>query len=191
MEIRKVVTVCRETRKDGEKEVEPVKQAAAGVVIKNPFAGEYKEDLTPLMEIGEELGTMLGKKAVETLGVDPEDVDSYGKAAIVGENGETEHAAAILHPRLGNPFREQVGGGKAIIPSAKKLGGIGTTIDVPVHFKDAAYVRSHYDAIEVSVPDAPRADEIFVVLAVTYGGRPNPRIGGLQKEEAECEDGLR
>lgn len=191
MEIRKLVTVCEETRRDGEKEVDPVKKAAAVVVIKNPFAGEYKEDLTPLMEIGEELGTMLGKKAVEALGVKPEEVHSYGKGAIVGADGETEHAAAILHPRLGKPFRVEVDGGKAIIPSAKKLGGIGTSIDVPVHYKDAAYVRSHYDAIEVRVPDAPRADEILIALAVTYGGRPNPRIGGLTKKEAKCEDGLR
>jgi hypothetical protein len=191
MEIRKLVTVVEETRIDGEKEVEPVSKAAAVAIIKNPFAGEYVEDLTPLMEIGEELGTLLGKKAVEALGIELEEANSYGKGAIVGENGETEHAAAILHPRLGAPFREELGGGQAIIPSAKKLGGLGTPLDVPVHYKDAAYVRSHYDAMEIKVADAPRADEILVALVVTDGGRPNPRIGGLQKEEAKCEDGLR
>lgn len=191
MEIRKIVTVVEETRIDGVKEVQPTRKAAAVAVIKNPFAGEYVEDLTPLMEVGEKLGTMLGKKAVEALGIKPEDAHSYGKGAIVGEAGELEHAAAILHPRLGKPFRAELNGGKAIIPSAKKLGGIGTGLDVPVHFKDAAYVRTHYDAMEVRVPDAPRADEILVALIVTDSGRPNPRIGGLQLSEVKGEDGLR
>jgi len=118
-------------------------------------------------------------------------VHSYGKAAIVGEHGEYEHAAAILHPTLGTPFRAAVGGGKAIIPSAKKLGGPGTTIDVPLHFKDAAFVRTHFDAMEVRLGDAPRADEILVVLAVTDGGRPHARVGGLTVAESKKEDGLR
>ncbi|MCG8642833.1 MAG: amino acid synthesis family protein [Desulfobacterales bacterium] len=191
MQIRKIVTVVEETRIDGLKEVQPARKAAAVAVIKNPFAGIYAEDLTPLMEVGEKLGTMLGKKAVEALGIKPEDSHSYGKGAIVGEAGELEHAAAILHPRLGKPFRAELNGGKAIIPSAKKLGGIGTGLDVPVHYKDAAYVRTHYDAMEVRVPDAPRADEILVALIVTDAGRPNPRIGGLQLSEVKGEDGLR
>ncbi|TMQ15036.1 MAG: amino acid synthesis family protein [Candidatus Rokuibacteriota bacterium] len=111
--------------------------------------------------------------------------------AIVGERGEYEHAAALLHPKLGAPLRAAVGGGKAIIPSAKKLGGPGTAIDVPLHFKDAAFVRTHYDAMEVRLPDAPRGDEIVLVVVVTDGGRPHPRIGGLTKDEAKKEDGLR
>src|SRR5919199_1889442 len=106
------------------------------------------------------------------------------KAAIVGEHGEYEHAAALLHPKLGAPLRAAVGGGKAIIPSAKKLGGPGTGIDVPLHFKDAAFVRSHYDAMEVRLPDAPRANEIVLAIVVTDGGRPHPRVGGLTKDEA-------
>jgi hypothetical protein len=118
-------------------------------------------------------------------------VHSYGKAAIVGEHGEYEHAAAILHPTLGAPFRAAVGGGKAIIPSAKKLGGPGATIDVPLHYKDAAFVRTHFDAMEVRLCDAPRADEILVALAVTDGGRPHPRVGGLTVAESRKEDGLR
>ena len=114
-----------------------------------------------------------------------------GKAAIVGENGEREHAAAILHPKLGKPFRDSVSRGLALIPSAKKVGGMGTEIDVPINFKDAAFVRSHFDAMAVRVDDAPRVDEIVVALVVTDCGRPHPRIGGLKKEEAKMEDGLR
>ncbi|HVJ49173.1 amino acid synthesis family protein [Desulfitobacterium sp.] len=192
MEIRKIVTVVEETRKDGEKMVTPpTRKASVAAVIKNPFAGKYVEDLTELMEVGEQLGEILAKQAVKSLGITKEEVQSYGKGAIVGEKGELEHAAAILHPRLGKPFREQVGGGKAIIPSAKKLGGVGTGLDVPVHYKDAAFVRSHYDAMEVRVPDAPRADEIVVAVVVTASGRPHARIGGLQRNEIKGEDGLR
>lgn len=160
-------------------------------MIRNPFAGKYVENLDPLIDIGEELGGILGKRAVEALRITPKNAESYGKAAIVGEAGELEHAAAILHPKLGTPLREAVGGGKAIIPSAKKMGGPGTEIDVPLHYKDAAFVRSHFDAMTVRVPDAPRADEIVVVIVVTDSGRPHARIGGLKKEEAKREDGLR
>ena len=109
----------------------------------------------------------------------------------MGEHGEYEHAAALLHPKLGTPLREAVGGGKALIPSVKKLGGMGDAIDIPLGYKDAAFVRSHFDGMTVSVNDAPRADEILVAIAVTDGGRPHPRIGGLKKEEAKGEDGLR
>lgn len=192
MEIRKIVTIVEETHKDGEKAVAtPTRKAAVAAVIKNPFAGQYVEDLTELMEVGEQLGGMLAAKAIQALGISKEEAESYGKGAIVGEKGELEHAAAILHPRLGKPFREELGGGKSIIPSAKKLGGVGTGLDVPVHYKDAAFVRTHYDAMEVRIPDAPRADEIVVALVVTASGRPHPRIGGLLKEEIKGEDGLR
>ena len=114
-----------------------------------------------------------------------------GKAAIVGENGELEHAAAILHPTLGKPLRVAVEKGAALIPSAKKRGGMGARIDVPLGHKDAAFVRSHFDAIEVGVSDAPRADEIVVAIVVTDSGRPLPRIGGLQTHEVEGKDGLK
>jgi len=118
-------------------------------------------------------------------------VQSYGKAAIVGEDGELEHAAAILHPRLGAPLRRAVEKGAALIPSAKKRGTMGTAIDVPLGHKDAAYVSSHFDAMEIHVPDAPRRDEIVVAVVVTDSGRPLPRIGGLSDAEAEGRDGLR
>ena len=192
MEIRKYITVLEEIHSDGGRKMDPPgKRAAAIAVIKNPFAGEFVDDLTPLMDIGEELGGILGKMAVDALGIAPEKAESYGKAAIVGENGEREHAAAILHPKLGKPFRDSVSRGLALIPSAKKVGGMGTEIDVPINFKDAAFVRSHFDAMAVRVDDAPRADEIVVALVVTDCGRPHPRIGGLKKEEAKMEDGLR
>ena len=192
MEIRKYVTVVEETAMEGGKKVDPpTRKAAAIAVIRNPFAGKYVENLNELIDTGEKLGGILGKKAVEALNIPPQRAESYGKAAIVGVEGELEHAAAILHPKLGTPMREAVGGGKAIIPSAKKMGGPGTEIDVPLHYKDAAFVRTHFDAMSVRVPDAPRSNEIVVAIVVTDSGRPNPRIGGLKKEEAKKEDGLR
>ena len=192
LEMRKVVTVVEEVMADGGKPVEkPYKKCAAVAVIKNPFAGKYVEDLTELIDTGEYLGGFLAQKAVEAMGIDPKDAESYGKAAIIGEAGELEHGAAILHPKLGKPMRDAVNGGKAIIPSAKKMGGPGTTLDVPLHYKDAAFVRTHYDAMEVRLHDAPKADEIVVAVVVTSGGRPHPRIGGLQKNEIKGEDGLR
>jgi hypothetical protein len=189
MQTRKLYTVVEQILADGGREVRhPVLHAAAIAVVANPFAGRFVEDLAELVAIGEELGASLGRRAVDALGTTPE---SYGKAAVVGLNGELEHAAAILHPNLGAPFRDAVGGGKAIIPSAKKLGAPGTAIDVPLHYKDAAFVRSHYGAMELRVPDAPGADEIVVALVVGHGGRPHPRIGGLRKEEVRGDDGLR
>jgi hypothetical protein len=189
MKIRKLVTVVEEILSDGGREARrPTRKVAAVAVIDNPFAGRFVEDLTELIDDGEELGAILAKRATEALGGPAE---SFGKAAIVGEQGEYEHAAALLHPKLGAPLRAAIGGGKAIIPSAKKLGGPGTSIDIPLHFKDAAYVRSHYDAMEVRLHDAPRAGEIVLAIALTDGGRPHPRIGGLTKDEARKEDGLR
>lgn len=169
----------------------PTRRALAMAVIANPCAGRYVDSLDELVAVGEELGALLGGKCVEALGIRPEQAESYGKAAIVGEGGELEHAAAILHPKLGAPLRRAVGTGAALVPSAKKVGGLGTAIDVPLGHKDAAFVRSHFDAIEARVADAPRAAEIVVAVAVTDSGRPLPRVGGLQKHEIKGEDGLR
>ncbi len=192
MEIRKIVKIVEETRTEMGKPVDPpTRRAAAVAVIKNPFAGKYQENLDELISVGEELGGLLGKMAVEALGIKPERAESYGKAAIVGSKGELEHAAAILHPKLGGPLREAVAGGKALIPSAKKMGCPGTEIDVPIHYKDAAFVRSHFDAMPVRVQDAPRGDEIVVAVVVTDSGRPLARVGGLLKQDAKKEDGLR
>ncbi len=192
MNIRKIVTVVEETRSEmGQSVNPPTRRAAVLAVIKNPFAGVYQENLDELVTTGEQLGGILADMAVKALDIKPEQAESYGKAAIVGSRGELEHAAAILHPKLGTPFRNALAGGKAIIPSAKKMGTPGTEIDVPVHYKDAAFVRSHFDAMPVRVQDAPKGDEIVVALVVTDSGRPLPRVGGLKKEEAKKEDGLR
>ena len=191
-DIRKIVVTVEETHRESGKGVSPAtRKAAAVAVIANPFAGKYVEDLAPLMDIGEELGGLLAKRAVAALGIEGGKAESYGKAAIVGENGELEHAAAILHPKMGKPVREALVKGAALIPSAKKMGGVGTPIDVPLGHKDAAFVRTHFDGMEVRIADAPRADEILVAIVVTDSGRPLPRVGGLQKHEIKGEDGLR
>jgi hypothetical protein len=192
MIIRKLLTVIEETHQEGgETILPPTRKAAAIAVISNPFAGRHVVDLGELVAIGERLGGLLGERAVAALGVSPSGAQSYGKAAIVGEDGELEHAAAILHPKLGAPLRLAVEKGAALVPSAGKRGGMGSAIDVPLGHKDAAYVRSHFDAMEVRVPDAPRRDEIVVVVVVTDSGRPLPRIGGLTVEEMVGKDGLR
>ena len=191
-DIRKTSVIVEETRSDIGRPVDPpTRKAAAIAVIKNPFAGRYVEDLSELMDIGSELGALLGGMCVAALGIRPEAAQSFGKAAIVGENGEWEHAAAILHPKLGAPLRKALEKGAALVPSVKKLGGPGTAIDIPLGHKDAAFVRSHFDGMEVRLADAPRADEILVAIAVTDSGRPFPRIGGLTTEEVKGEDGLR
>jgi hypothetical protein len=190
--LRKIITVVEETRTEmGRAITPPTRRAAAIAVIANPFAGTYVEDLTPLIDIGAELGQFLTERAVAALGIPGPQAQSYGKAAAVGENGELEHAAAILHPKLGAPARKVLGTGAALIPSSKKRGGPGVSIDVPLGHKDAAFVRSHFDGMTVSVVDAPRADEIVVVVAVTDSGRPLPRVGGLTVGEVKGEDGLR
>jgi amino acid synthesis protein len=190
--IRKIVTFVEETHREVDKTVEPAtRRAAAAAVIENPFAGRYVEDLSELIEIGEELGALLTERAVAALGIPGPSAESYGKAAAVGENGELEHAAAVLHPKLGTPVRRVLGKGAALIPSAKKRGGMGVTLDIPLGHKDAAYVRSHFDGMEIRVSDAPRANEILVAIAVTDSGRPLARVGGLTKDQIKGEDGLR
>jgi hypothetical protein len=190
--IRKLLTAVDEIHIEmGKTVAPPTRRAVAAAVIENPFAGKFQEDLSELTAIGEELGDLLTRKCVEMLGIEGGKAESFGKAAIVGENGELEHAAAILHPKMGTPVRKVLTKGPALIPSAKKMGGPGTAIDVPLGHKDAAFVRSHFDAIEIRVPDAPRANEIVVAIAVTDSGRPLARVGGLQKHEIKGEDGLR
>ena len=190
--IRKLIVQVDETLIEmGQPLSKPTRKALAMAVIDNPCAGRYVENLDELIAIGEELGALLGQKCVQALGIAPGDAQSYGKAAIVGEAGELEHAAAILHPKLGAPLRKAVEKGAALVPSAKKRGGLGTAIDVPLGHKDAAFVRSHFDAMEARVSDAPRANEMVVAIVVTDSGRPLARIGGLQAHEIKGEDGLR
>ncbi len=190
--IRKIIVQVDEVHIEmGQPVTPPTRRALAMAVIDNPYAGRYSQNLDELIAIGEELGQLLGDKCVQALGIAPGAAQSYGKAAIVGESGELEHAAAILHPKLGAPLRKAVEKGAALVPSAKKLGGLGTAIDVPLGHKDAAFVRSHFDAMEARVADAPRAREIVVAVVVTDSGRPLPRIGGLQASEIVGQDGLR
>ena len=191
-QIRKIVVQVDEVRREMGREVNPpTRRALAMAVIANPYAGSYAAQLDELIAIGEELGGLLGDKCVQALGIAPGQAQSYGKAAIVGEAGELEHAAAILHPKLGAPLRKAVEKGAALVPSAKKQGGVGTAVDVPLGHKDAAFVRSHFDAMEARISDAPRANEIVVAVVVTDSGRPLPRIGGLQVSEIQGNDGLR
>jgi hypothetical protein len=190
--IRKLIVQVDEIRIEMGRPIEPpTRRALAIAVIENPLAGRFEEKLDVLIAIGEELGGLLGDECVRALGIAPAQAQSYGKAAIVGEAGELEHAAAILHPKLGAPLRKAVSHGAALVPSAKKRGGLGSAIDVPLGHKDAAFVRSHFDAMEARVSDAPRANEIVVAVAVTDSGRPLARIGGLTVDEIKGEDGLR
>ncbi len=190
--IRKIAVWVEETHQEGGRAISPpTRKAVAAAVIENPYAGQYVDDLSPLMEIGAELGGLLGQKCVDALGIKPEEAESYGKAAMVGADGELEHAAALLHPKMGAPLRKAVDKGAALVPSSKKRGGMGQDLDVPLGHKDAAYVRSHFDGIEIRLNDAPRAREILVAIAVTDSGRPLPRVGGLTTDEATGKDGLR
>lgn len=191
-QIRKLAVFLEETHREmGQGIAPPTRKAAAVAVIANPFAGVYAEDLAALMQIGEELGGLLGRRCVQALGIQPAQAESYGKAAMVGEGGELEHAAAILHPRLGAPLRAAVEKGAALVPSSKKMGGPGQPLDIPLGHKDAAFVRSHFDAMTVQINDAPRAGEIMVAVAVTDSGRPLARVGGLTKDQITGTDGLR
>lgn len=175
MEIRKTILSVEEVLTDADRRVAtPIHRATAIVVIKNPFAGRFVQDLTPLFDVGHELGALLMKRVVDLLGGAPV---SYGKAAIVGTLGEMEHGGAICHPKLGKPMREAVGGGEAIIPSNVKVAGPGTPIDVPLGHKDNVWSFDHFDTLTVMVPDAPRPDEIVVVMAVADSGRPHARVG--------------
>ena len=189
--LRRIVTIVEETLIEGGRVLEtPTRRAAAVAIIANPFAGAYREDLSPLMATGKALGRILPERAVAALGIPGDKVESFGKAALVGEDGELEHAAALLHPELGAPFRDVLGRGAALIPSSKKRGAPGAAFDIPLGHKDAAKVRSHFDGMEVRVSDAPRAGEIAVAIAVTDSGRPLPRVGGLTKDRIVGVDGL-
>ncbi|GAA3658559.1 amino acid synthesis family protein [Microbacterium marinilacus] len=161
-------------------------KAAVAVVIRNPFAGRWVEDLSPLTAPSASLGTELGERAVALLGGRP--VESYGKGGLAGLSGEQEHVVACITTVFGDAFRDAVGGGKAWISSASKTAAAGTQIDIPLAFKDEVYVRSHYDAITIALPDAPHPDELVLIAAVATGGRPNARVGGLTVSDIVARD---
>lgn len=189
--LRKIVTVAEEIcHEGGPPPAKPLRRGAAIAVIDNPYAGRYVDDILPMMEALKPLGLDLAGRLVDLLGGDPAAIEGYGKGAIVGAAGELEHGA-LWHVPGGYAMREKLGGAKAIVPSAKKVGRVGATLDVPITHINASYVRSHFDAMEVSVADAPRANEIVYALVMTTGGRVHARVGGLRASEIEGEDGLR
>lgn len=185
-----VVQVDEIFHEGGPARAEPVKRGAVLAVIENPFAGRYVEEITGFMDDLKPLGLEMAKRLLDALGGDPSKVEGYGKGAIVGGGGELEHGA-LWHNPGGYAMRELLGGAKAIVPSTKKVGGPGARIDIPVTHINASYVRSHFDAIEVGINDAPRANEMVLVLAMTTGPRVHARAGGLDAKDIKGEDGLR
>lgn len=185
-----VVSVDEIFHENGPPAAQPLKRAAVLAVIENPFAGGYVEDIMPFMEALKPLGLTMARRLIDALGGDPAVVEGYGKGAIVGAAGELEHAA-LWHNPGGYAMRELLGDAKAIVPSTKKVGGPGTHLDVPITHINASYVRSHFDAVEVGIGDAPRANEMVVALAMTTGPRIHARVGGLKASEIKGEDGLR
>jgi hypothetical protein len=191
VEVRKFATVVEEVfHEGGPPAARPLKQGACLAVIRNPYAGRYVPDILPLMKDLEPLGLEMAKRLIAALGVAPKDIEAYGKGAIVGSAGELEHGA-LWHAPGGYGMREVLGGTKAIVPATKKVGGPGTRLDVPVTHVNASYVRSHFTAMELGLPDAPKDDEIVLILAMTTGPRIHARAGGLQAAEIKGEDGLR
>ena len=191
VDMRKRVTIVEEIFHEGGPVVaNPRKRGAALVVIRNPFAGRYVEDIAPFMKHLEPLGVTMARDLVEALGGDPKSIEGYGKGAIIGSAGELEHGA-LWHVPGGYAMRAILGDAKAIVPSTKKVGGPGARLDVPVTHINASYVRSHFDAFEIGVADSPRADEILLALVMTKGPRVHARVGGLKASEIKGEDGLR
>ena len=183
LEIRKLLTVVEELHTEGgRRDGEPLRKAAAAVVVRNPYASRpFSEDLSEIVEPSEELGALLGESAVQGLGTAAE---SYGKAALVGTAGEQEHAVAIKTSVFGDAFRSAIGGATAWLPSNSKRCAAGTSVDVPLCCKDEVWVRSHYDTITVCIPDAPLPEEIVLIAAVASRGRLNARLGGMSREQA-------
>jgi hypothetical protein len=191
VEIRKFATVVEEVfHEGGPRATTPLRRAAVIAVIKNPFAGSYVADIQPFMEDLKPLGLTMANRLVALLGGDPSVVEGYGKGAIVGAAGELEHGA-LWHAPGGYAMREVLGDAMAIVPSTKKVGGVGTRLDVPITHINASYVRSHFDAMELGLNDAPRADEMALMLVMTTGPRVHNRAGGLAADQITGKDGLR
>jgi len=191
VQVRKFVVTAEEIlHEGGPRPARPRTRAAAAAIVKNPYAGSYAADIMPMMEALKPLGLEMARRLLNALGGDPKSVEAYGKGAIVGEAGELEHGA-LWHVPGGYAMRELLGGAKAIVPSTKKVAGMGATIDIPIHHINAAYVRSHFDAMEMRVTDAPRADEIVFVIAMTTGPRVHNRAGGMTAAEIKVGDGQR
>lgn len=191
VEVRRIVCITDEIFHDGgAKAARPPRRGVIGALVKNPYAGRYVEDITPMMDALKPVGVELTRRLVAALGGNPKEIEAYGKGAIVGAGGELEHGA-LWHVPGGYSMREVLGNAKAIVPSTTKLAGVGSRIDIPLHHVNAAYVRSHFDAIEFCAPDGPRDNEIAFILAMSTGGRVHARVGGLQVHEIKGEDGQR
>ena len=191
VKVRKfLITVEDVFHEGGPVAAKPYRRGAILAVIENPFAGAYVENIEPFMDDLKPLGLRMARKLLAALGGDAKSIEGYGKGAIVGEAGEAEHAA-LWHAPGGYAMRDVLGGAKAIVPSTKKVGGPGARLDVPVTHVNASYVRSHFDAIEVGVTDAPRSHEMVVALVMTTGPRVHARAGGLKASDIKGEDGLR
>jgi hypothetical protein len=191
IEVRKYLTVVEEIfHEGGPRPTTPLRRAAIAAVLRNPYAGRYEPDILPMMEALNPLGVSMARRLLAALGGEAKAIEGYGKGAIVGGGGELEHGA-LWHVPGGYAMREVLGGAKAIVASAKKVGGPGARLDVPVTHIDASYVRSHFDAMEVGVPDAPHGDEMVVILVMTTGPRIHARVGGLKASEIKGKDGLR
>ena len=189
--VRKMVVQVEEIfHEGGPSRSDPVKRGVVLAVIASPYAGRYVEDIQPFMEDLKPLGLEMARKLVDALGGDASAVEGYGKGAVVGGGGELEHGA-LWHSPGGYAMRELLGGAKAIVPSSKKVGGPGARIDIPITHINASYVRSHFDAIEAGISDAPRNNEMVLVLGMTTGARVHARAGGLQAQDIKGEDGLR
>lgn len=192
LEMRKLVTLVEEIHREGGRaEGRPLTKAVVMAVLANPYAGRHVEDLSPLVDESKDLGALMVGRLVALFGGNSQRVESYGKGAIVGAAGEVEHGYAFITTTFATPVREALGGARAWMSSAVKRGAPGVCLDVPLAYKDALYVRSHYDAIEAKVGDAPLPDEVVILLAGADGPRLHARLGGLRKEEAKGEDGLR
>jgi hypothetical protein len=191
VEIRKFASVVEEVfHEGGPRATTPLRRAAVIAVIRNPFAGAYVEDIQPFMEDLKPLGLTMANRLVDLLGGDPSVVEGYGKGAILGAAGELEHGA-LWHAPGGYAMRAVLGDAMAIVPSTKKVGGPGTRLDVPITHINASYVRSHFDAMELGLNDAPRADEMALMLVMTTGPRVHNRAGGLAADKITGKDGLR
>jgi Amino acid synthesis len=190
-EIRKIATAFEEIHHEGgPRAAIPLRRGAVMAVIKNPFAGRYVADIQPFMKDLEPLGLTMAQRLLDLLGGDPKQIEGYGKGAIVGANGELEHGA-LWHAPGGYGMRAVLGDTRAIVASAKKVGAVGTRLDVPITHVNASYVRSHFDSMEVGLNDSPRADEMLVVLVMTTGARVHDRAGGLAAKDIKGQDGLR
>jgi hypothetical protein len=191
IDIRRIHWEVEEIRHEfGPPPPEPLKRGWIGVVLGNPYAHRYEPDILPMMKALEPVGLDMARRLLAALGGGAKAVQGYGKGSIVGAGGELEHGA-LWHVPGGYAMREALGGTKAIVPSAKKVGGPGTRLDVPMTHINASYVRSHFDAMECGVPGHPHADELVFILAMSLGARIHARVGGLAAHEIKGEDGLR